>query len=112
MANKLQYSSLTEKPGSSQSAGWQRVGHYQSDPVCTGARLLLPVAALPQWELSMKVVQRLGLWGPRRPKCAGAQTGSTAGVMALSESFFKPLEAGDQKASLGSLFSCSAHSGT
>jgi len=24
----------------------------------------LPVAALPQWQLSMKVVQLLGLWGP------------------------------------------------
>ena len=26
--------------------------------------VFLPVAALPQWELSMKVVQLLGLWGP------------------------------------------------
>ena len=36
-------------------------------------------------------------------KCAGTQTASTAGVMALSESFFEPLVAGDQKASLASL---------
>ena len=35
--------------------------------------------------------------------CAGIQTASTAGVMALSESFSKPLVAGDQKASLTSL---------
>ena len=33
-------------------------------------------------------------------KCAGTRTASTTGVMALSESFFKPLVAGDQKASL------------
>ena len=36
-------------------------------------------------------------------KCARTQTASAAGVMALSESFFEPLVAGDQKASLASL---------
>ena len=36
-------------------------------------------------------------------KCARAWTASTAGVMALSESFFKPLVVGNQKASLASL---------
>ena len=36
-------------------------------------------------------------------KCAGTWTASTAGVMALSESFFEPLVAGDQKASLVNL---------
>ena len=36
----------------------------RSDPVCINARLFLPVAALPQWELSMKVAQLLGLQGP------------------------------------------------
>ena len=56
--------SLTEKPGRPQSTGLQRVGHNQRDPVCIDARLFLPVAALPQWELSVKVVQLLGLWGP------------------------------------------------
>ena len=40
---------------------------------------------------------------PSGTKCAGTRTASTAGVMALSESFFRPLEAGDQKASLASL---------
>ena len=34
---------------------------------------------------------------------AGTWTASATGVMALSESFFKPLVAGDQKASLTSL---------
>jgi len=49
---------------------WQATVHrvamsrtLQSDPVCIGARLLLPVAALPQWQLSVKVVQMLGLRG-------------------------------------------------
>ena len=41
---------------------------------------------------------------PGHAKCAGTWTASTAGVMALSESFFKPFVAGDQKASLASLF--------
>ena len=56
--------SLTEKPGRLQSTRSQRVGHYRSDPACTDARHLFPVAALPQSELSMKVVQLLGLQGP------------------------------------------------
>ena len=30
---------------------------------CIGARLFLPVAALPQWEMTVKVAQLLGLWG-------------------------------------------------
>ena len=36
---------------------------------------------------------------PGGTKCAGTWTASLAGVMALSESFFEPLVAGDQKAS-------------
>ena len=51
----------------------------------------------------MNTVQLLGLQDPGGAKCAGIWTASTAGVMALSESFFKPLIAGDQKASLASL---------
>ena len=56
----------TEKPGRPQSTGSQRVEHNQSAPACIDARLflLLPVAALPQCELSVKVAQLLGLWGP------------------------------------------------
>ena len=53
----------------------------------------------------MKVAQLLACGNPGRVKCAGTQTASTAGVMALSESFFEPLVAGDQKASLASLSS-------
>ena len=51
----------------------------------------------------MKVVQHLACRDPGSAKCAGTQTASTAGVMALLESFFEPLVAGDQKASLASL---------
>ena len=40
---------------------------------------------------------------PGVAKCAGTQIASATGVMALSGSFFKPLVAGDQKASLASL---------
>ena len=36
-------------------------------------------------------------------KYAGTQAASAAGVMALSESLFEPLVAGDQEASLASL---------
>ena len=39
---------------------------------------------------------------PGGTKCAETRTASTAGVMALSESFFEPLVASDQKASLAS----------
>ena len=48
----------------------------------------------------MNVVQLFGLWGPRHKVC---RTASAPEVIALSESFFKPLVAGDQKASLASL---------
>ena len=40
---------------------------------------------------------------PGGAKRAGKWTASATGVMALSESFLKPLVAGDQKASLASL---------
>ena len=59
--------SLTEKPGRPQSTGSQRVGHDQSDHVYIYARLFFfffYVAALPQWELRVKMAQLLYLWGP------------------------------------------------
>ena len=49
----------------------------------------------------MKVAQLLGLQGPWLLK--GIATASHTGVMSLSESFFEPFVAGDQKASLVSL---------
>ena len=57
---------LREKPGKPQSTGSQRAGHSHSDPARIDTRLFLPVAALPQWELSVKVEQLLGLCGPWR----------------------------------------------
>ena len=38
-----------------------RVGHYRSNPARIEAKPFLPVAVLPQWELSVKVAQLLGL---------------------------------------------------
>ena len=68
MANMLQYSCLenplTEKPGRLQSTGSQSVRHDRSDPACIDARLPFLLVEVPQWELSMKVAQLLGLWGP------------------------------------------------
>ena len=57
--------SLTERPGRPQCTRPQRVRQDRSDPVCINTKLFFfwPVVALPQWELSMKVVQLLGLWG-------------------------------------------------
>ena len=59
---------LTEKPGRPQSTGMQRVGHDQNNPEGIDASFFLPVEALPQFELSMKVVQLLGLQGPWQHK--------------------------------------------
>ena len=56
--------SLTEKPGRPLSTGSQRVGQEWTNPACIHARLFLLGAALPQWELSVKVAQLLGLRGP------------------------------------------------
>ena len=88
LANTLQYSCL-EKPfpwhrslAGHSLQGRKEPGHNQSDPESTDVRLFLPVSALPQWELSMKVVQLLGLWG-------SWWCPSTVEVTALSESFFQ-----------------------
>ena len=98
--------SLTEKPGRPQSTGSQRVGHDQSYPVCTGARLFSGLWQFcPRESWAGRWCSCLACGGPGGAKCAGTQTASTAGVMALSQSFFKPLVAGDQKASLASFSS-------
>ena len=44
-----------------------------------------------------------GKGGPGSAKCAGTWTASATSVMALSESFFEPLIAGNQTDSLTSL---------
>ena len=53
--------------------------------------------------VELKVAELFGLWGPCGAKCAGTQTASAPGAMTLSGSFFEPLVAEDQKASLASL---------
>ena len=117
--------SITEKPGRPQSTGLQRVTNYWSDPACIGTKLFLLVVALPQWDwpggqrkpkimstrTTLTLPSESWVWrwlscldcrDPGSLKCAGKWTASTAGVMALSESFFEPLVAGNQKASLAS----------
>ena len=51
----------------------------------------------------MNVAQQLACGDPGGAKCAGTRTASAAGIMALPESFFEPLVADNQKASLASL---------
>ena len=87
LANMLQYSCLENSPF------WQRnleghspqgcrVGHDQSNPVHIHTRFFLPVAALSQWELSVKVALLLGLRGPWRRQVCRDWPASAAGVMA------------------------------
>ena len=56
-----EHPSLTEKPGRPQSTGLQSQT-LPKRPACIDPRLLLPVRALPQWQLSVKEV--LGMRGP------------------------------------------------
>jgi len=69
VANTLQYTCL-ENPWQWSSTGHGPHGCNQlnSTKVVLRAKAqeFLPVAALPQWGLSMKMVQLLGLWGPWR----------------------------------------------
>ena len=81
----------------------QRVGNDHSDLVCIEARLFFPVGTLSQRWLSVNMAQLLGLWGPTRRQVCRDPDCLTSGVMALSESFLKPLVVGCQKASLASL---------
>jgi len=109
LSHTLQYSclenppSLTKKPGKQQSIGLQRIGHYRSNPACIGTRLFLSVAALPQWRVECEggtaawLARTLSAQVCRDMDCLHRR------VMALSESFFQLLVAGDQKASLASL---------
>ena len=57
--------SLTKKPDRPQSTGSQSQSQPKR-PCAHKHKLFLPVATLPQWELSMKVAQLLGLRGPCR----------------------------------------------
>ena len=90
--------------------GSQRVGHDQSNPVCIDASFFACDSSAPV-RVERKGGAAAWLEGTLAVPSVQRQTASTAGVMALSESFFKPLIAGDQKASLASLCS-STCSGT
>ena len=93
---------LTEKAGRPQSTKSQRVEHVRRDPACIDARLyacgsFAPVRVDPEGGAAAWLSGTLGA------KCARAQTASVTGLMTLSESFFKFLVAGDQKAPVASV---------
>ena len=77
---------LTQKLGRPQSTGSQISGHDWGNPAFIGARLLFPVAALPQWAWRRGSCLACGDAGGA--KCAGTQTSSTIGIMALSVIFW------------------------
>ena len=60
---------------------------------------------LSQWELSIKVMQLLGLWVPWWHQVAGTWTASAVGVMALSEFFFWVSCSWQSEGLFGQLFS-------
>ena len=79
---------LTEKPGRPQSTGSQSVGQDQCKTF-----FFFPVAALPQWVLSMKMVQlprSLGLWPHHM--CRDCLSCWSYGPIRV---FFEPLVAGN-----------------
>ena len=86
-----------------QSTGLQRVRHDQSDPAHTGTRLFLPVAALPQEELSVKAANRLACGDLAAPSVQGHGLPPLQELGPCQSLFFEPLVAGDQKDSLASL---------
>ena len=90
-ANTLQYSCL-ENPSPRQrslpvhSLQGRRVRHYWSDPACIGARIFLPVAALPSESWAWRWCSCLVCRDPGSTTCGETRTASTSRVMALSES--------------------------
>ena len=112
LANTLQYSCL-ENPFSDREA-WQetvyRVTKSQTGPQwpCVHKHMffffffcLFQLCPSESW--TWRWCSCLTCRDSGSAKCSGAQTASLAGVIALSESFFELLVAGDQKASLASL---------
>ena len=94
--------SLTENPGRPWSTGSQSL--TQPKWPCTyRLKTFFACGSSTQWELSMKVVQLLGLWRPWWHQVCRDTDCLPHGVMALSESFLEPLVAGNQKVSLASL---------
>ena len=106
LARTLQCSCL-ENPWQTSLAGHSLQGHKELDwtkmTLCVCTLFFWPMAALPQWELSVKAHSCLACRDPGDAKSGGTWTTSTAGVKALSRSFSEALVAGDQQASLVSL---------
>ena len=108
LANTLQYSCLENtSPWQRKLAGHSLQGrrgkHYWSNPACIDARLFCLWQLYPSESWAWTWRSCLAFRDSGSTKCAATWTASAAGVKALSESFFEPLVAGDQKASLGSL---------
>ena len=105
MANTLQDSCLEKPPdGKAWQATVHKVGHDQSDPICIDARLFFLAC---------------GSSAPVRVECEGGSAAWLVRILAMPtvqahglpplqelcphQSLFKPLVAGDQKASLATL---------
>ena len=96
---------LAEKPGRPQSTELQKSGHDQSDPVHIDTRFFCVWQLCPCKFWGWRWRSCLACGDSGRARCSGTWTASATGVMALSELFFEPLVAGNQKASLDSLSS-------
>ena len=73
--------------------GSQRVGYDRSNPACIDASLFFVCGSSAPVRVEHEGGAAAWLAGTLGAKCAGAQTASATGVMALSESFFKFLVA-------------------
>ena len=105
--------SLTEKPSRRQSTGSQRAGHNWSDPARIGAIHFCLWQLCPSESWAWRWRSCLACRGPGNDNCAGTQTASTTGVMALSESFFPSLLRLAIRRPLWPVFLCSStHLGT
>ena len=104
--------SLTEKPGRPQSTGSQRVSQDRSEPAFINTRLFFSFACGSSVPVRVEHEGGAAAWLAGGANCSGPQTTFMAGVMALSESFFESVVAGNQKTSLASLSCSSVSSGT
>ena len=110
LANRLQYPCLENSPPwqkslAGHSLQGHRVRHCQSNHTRIDARCFLPVAALPQWELSVKVAQLLGLQGPWQRQVCRDTDCFCCRSYGLSESFFRASCSWPSKGLFGQSFS-------
>ena len=96
--------SLTEKPG--RPVYRVAKSRTQSNPVHIVTRLFFCLWQLcPSESWAWRWCSCLACGDSGRVKCAGTRTASTTGVMALSESFFKPLNSWRSEGLFGQSFS-------